>query len=116
MAIQQEIGDKGEQITVNYLQNNGYEIVSRNYRFKKAEIDVICKKVDQLVFVEVKTRTSTKYGQPEEFVTEAKALKIMEGAEAYMVEKKWGGPIRFDIVSVVLSRGEYEVSHFKDAF
>lgn len=116
MAIQQERGNKGEQIGANYLIKLNYKILERNYRAKKSEIDIICKEGETLVFVEVKTRSSIKFGAPETFINEAKESKIIEGAEAYMKENDWSGPIRFDIVSVMLLKGQPEVTHFKDAF
>ncbi len=116
MAIQQERGNKGEKIAKDYLVNKGYSILATNYRARKAEIDIICKVGSTVVFVEVKTRTSTKYGQPEEFVNEAKTAKIMEGAEAYMIENNWEGAIRFDIISVLMRDGKTEIKHFEDAF
>lgn len=116
MAIQQIRGEKGEEIAANYLEKNKYEIIDRNYRAKKSEIDIICKEGETIVFVEVKTRSSIKFGTPETFVNEAKITKIIEGAEAYMKENDWSGPIRFDIISVMLFKGKHDVTHFKDAF
>ncbi len=116
MAIQQERGNKGEKIAEEYLLKKRYSILAKNYRAGKSEIDLICKIESMLVFVEVKTRSSTKFGQPEEFVNQAKAAKIMEGAEAYMIENNWEGAIRFDIVSVLLQANKSEITHFEDAF
>lgn len=116
MAIQQEIGNKGEKIAENYLLKKEYMVLVKNYRAGKSEIDIICEREKTLVFVEVKTRTSTSFGQPEEFVNEAKATKIKEGAEAYMIETDWEGAIRFDIVSILLVNGATEIRHFEDAF
>lgn len=116
MAIQQIMGEKGEQIATNYLHKNNYEILERNYRAGRSEIDIICKETNTLVFVEVKTRTSSKFGNPEDFVNEAKAVKIIEGAEVYMLDNGWEGAIRFDIVSVLIYDSMEEVKHFKDAF
>lgn len=116
MAIQQIRGEKGENIAVKYLQKKKYKIIERNYRAKKSEIDIICKETETLVFVEVKARTSLKFGNPESFVTAKKAEKIIEGAEAYMIENGWEGPIRFDIISVLIKDKTEKISHFKDAF
>ena len=80
MAIQQEIGDKGENLAALYLQKLGYDVLEQNYRTGRLEVDLICKKGDVLVFVEVKTRSSTKFGNPETFVNSAKASKIIEAA------------------------------------
>lgn len=116
MAIQQIRGEKGEQIAANYLRKNNFEILERNYRAGRSEIDIICKESNTLVFVEVKTRTSSKFGNPEDFVNEAKAAKIIEGAEVYLLENGWDGAIRFDIVSVLIYGNIEEIKHFKDAF
>jgi len=116
MAIQQEIGNKGEKTAENYLLKIGYEILERNFRAKKAEIDIICKHANTLIFVEVKTRTSTKFGNPEEFVNQAKSAKVIEGAEVYMIENNWKGAIRFDIISILVRNDNVDVKHFEDAF
>lgn len=116
MTIQNQRGLEGEDLAVNYLKNKGYDILERNFRSGKSEIDIIVSLNNLLVFVEVKTRTSTRFGNPEEFVDEHKAEKIMEGADDYMFEKKWKGNIRFDIISIVLKKDKPEIKHFKDAF
>lgn len=108
-------GNKGEDIAVNFLMENGYEIVERNYRYKHSEIDIIVKKKDFLIFVEVKTRSSTNYGAPEAFVSNGQTTKIFEGANEYIYESDWHGPIRFDIISIVLG-GSVTITHFEDAF
>lgn len=116
MAIQQEIGDKGEFLAAKYLSKKGYSIIEKNYRAGKAEIDLICKDQKTLVFVEVKTRTNQSFGNPESFVNESKAAKVIEGAETYIYNNNWNGAIRFDIVSILLVNGEADIKHFKDAF
>ncbi len=116
MAIQQLRGEKGENIAANFLQKLGYIILARNYRAKKSEIDIICKEGETLVFVEVKMRTSTKFGHPEAFVNATKAAKVVEGAKAYIIKKNWQDAIRFDIIAVVLANNQIEIKHFKDAF
>ena len=116
MAIQQIRGDKGEEIAAKHLQKINYDILERNYRAKRSEIDIICKEEETLVFVEVKSRSSVKFGTPESFVDEAKVKKILEGAEIYLIENEWQGNIRFDIISVIMIGGSEEIKHFKDAF
>ncbi len=108
-------GNKGEELAANFLINKGYEIVARNYRYKHAEIDLIVKKETLLVFVEVKTRSSTVFGEPESFVTPKKAAKVLEGAEQFMIENDWHGNIRFDIISVKTG-STFLIDHFEDAF
>lgn len=109
-------GAEGEALAARFLQEKGYEIVDRNYRFKRSEIDLIAKKNGWLIFVEVKTRTSNAFGYPEEFVDRAKEKKIMEGAEQYMLDQNWEGNVRYDIVSILLSGGNAEILHLEDAF
>lgn len=108
-------GNLGENLAAKFLQEKGWEIVERGYRYKHAEIDLIVKKENLLVFVEVKTRRSVSFGEPETFVDAKKAAKIFEGAEQYTYEHNWNGNIRFDIVSVKLGEPP-EIEHFEDAF
>lgn len=113
MSKQQENGLKGEELAVTYLLKQQYEIVARNWRFKRSEIDIIAKKENKLIFVEVKYRINNEYGFPEEFVTENKILKMHEAAEAYIEQNNWQGELRFDIIAV---ENENEIKHFEDAF
>lgn len=115
MSDRIKAGNEGENRAAEFLQNKGFEIVARNYRYKHAEIDLIARKENWLVFVEVKTRSSSSFGEPEAFVDLKKATKIFEGAEQYMIENNWNGNIRFDIVSVKTGT-RLEIVHFEDAF
>ena len=108
-------GAKGENLAADFLVQKGFEIVARNYRYKHAEIDLIVRTPKLLVFVEVKTRRSSSFGEPESFVDSKKAAKILEGAEQFIFENNWKGNIRFDIISVKLGATP-EVVHFEDAF
>jgi putative endonuclease len=108
------IGRKGEQLAAEFLMKKGFEIVVRNYRYKHAEIDLIIKRDDWLIFVEVKARSSSDFGEPEEFVDARKVNKIFDAAEEYIYTTDWHGHIRFDIVSVKLGK-EPVVELFEDA-
>ncbi|MEM1407446.1 MAG: YraN family protein [Bacteroidota bacterium] len=116
MKNKAELGKEGEQIAADYLKARGYKLLETNWRFKRSEIDLICSKDDLLVFVEVKTRSSVGFGQPEESVDEKKAAKVTEGAEEYIFQHDWNKDIRFDIVSVVLEGGQQRILHLEDAF
>jgi putative endonuclease len=105
-------GKVGEAKAENFLKEKGYEIVARNYRFKRSEIDLIVTKENWLVFVEVKMRSSSAFGHPEESVNKAKRKKIMEGAGQYLIDSNWSGNVRYDIVAIYRE----EVVHFEDAF
>ncbi len=112
----QSIGRKGESLAAEYLEKQGYQILEQNYRFKKSEIDLICQTNDLLVFVEVKTRSSRIYGEPESFVSDSQKTAIIRAAEQYMLDSDWAGDLRFDIVAIVQSKNEVELLHLKDAF
>lgn len=116
MTTTKEIGDRGEQLAVDYLMDKGYCLEERSYRFKRAEVDVIVSKDDVIVFVEVKFRTGTGYGFPEESVGEAKQTLIQTAAENYVVTNGWRGNIRFDVISIVEKFGQLAIEHFEDAF
>lgn len=108
-------GNAGENLAAEFLEKKGYEIVARNFRSRRSEIDLIVKRDNMIVFVEVKTRSSFSHGAPEAFVDNRKASMIVEGAEQYTFDKKWEGNIRFDIVSVKIGF-EPDIVHFEDAF
>jgi putative endonuclease len=109
-------GNEGEQLAADFLVKNGFEIVQRNYRYKRSEIDLIIKRSNWLIFVEVKTRSSSYFGYPEQFVDRKKVKMILEGALNYMYDVDWQGNVRYDIVSVMLNGTTKEVVHIEDAF
>ena len=107
------VGNSKEDFAEKYLISKGYKIIERNYRWKRSEIDIIAKSKNTIVFVEVKFRNNHDYGYPEQFVDQRKVENILRGAEHYVTDCNWAGPIRFDIVA--LSKGD-QVLHFEDAF
>lgn len=116
MASHNDTGKKGEELAAKYLEAKGYEIVERNYRWKRYEIDLIVKKEPFLVFVEVKTKTNTTFGFPEDEVTARKAAQVTTAAEEYVYETNWRKEIRFDIVAVVIRGENVEIEHILDGF
>ncbi len=116
MTSKMQTGADGETAAANYLVSKGYEIVAKNYRFRKAEIDLIVRKGNWLVFVEVKTRSNSSFGFPEEFVDPVKEELILMAAEEYMYQVNWEGNVRYDIVSILGIGTEREIVHFEDAF
>lgn len=116
-----DIGKIGEEIAVNFLKENGYEILIRNYRFgKSGEIDIIIKDPwkNQLVFVEVKTRANLEFGEPEYGVTSSKIKQIRKLASAYFYEKEIAEcDCRFDVIAVSL-QGKLppKINHIVNAF
>jgi putative endonuclease len=109
-------GKEGEDMAARFLKEEGYEIVRRNYRHKQSEIDLIVKKDNWLIFVEVKLRSSDAYGYPEDFVDYKKAKNIIDGAEQYTYENDWQGNVRYDIVSIRLLKDKTEIIQIEDAF
>lgn len=118
-------GDRGENVAAAYLEERGYLVLDRNYRFERAEVDLVCfepaerdEDGGELVFVEVKTRSGLGFGRPEEAVTPEKQRHIVRATQAYLYERRLeGSPLRFDVVSVMLPQGQPpQVEHFKNAF
>ena len=116
MTARKEIGDKGEDNAVNFLFASGYEVLERNYRFSRGEIDIIAMKDSVMVFIEVKTRKNIKYGYPETFLSEPQEDRIHRAAEEYVLQKAWQGEVRFDIIAILWDGRELTLDHFEDAF
>jgi len=113
-------GDEGEDIAVDYLKAKGYEIIERNYRFGKGEIDIIVKDPENgfLVFVEVKTKKNLEYGDPVYSVTKNKIKQLKKMAELYLYDKEIAEvDCRFDVVAVLLQADRKPVvDHYENAF
>ncbi len=117
MSKHSEIGIKGEQLAEEFLLNKGYSILERNWRSGRNEIDIIAFKDKMLVIAEVKTRSVTMFGYPEEAVTVRKQQHLKACAEAYVLLHPEYMYVRFDIISVMLKGGAVqEIVHFEEAF
>ncbi len=116
MADHNETGIKGEELAEKYLRNAGYEILETNWHFGKNEIDIIARDGEFLVIVEVKTRRTANFGEPEEFVTRAKQRSLIKAANGYIEKHDIDLETRFDIVSVLYHGNSYTVKQIKDAF
>lgn len=115
MAKHNVTGTKGEKIAADFLEQKGFNIRQKNYRYKRAEIDLIAQKENLLIFVEVKTRAAINFGLPEDFVDAKKRELIIDAADQYIFEYNWQGEIRFDIISVMV-QPQPDITHFEDAF
>ena len=113
MAHHNETGKRGERLAAAYLEEKGYEILERNFRYGRAELDLIAKMDNLLVFVEVKMRTDTAFGEPEQAVSEKKRTLLRKAAEHYIFETDWQHDIRFDIIAITGSQTP-EIVHFED--
>jgi putative endonuclease len=117
MAAHNETGSWGEEKASGFLAEKGYEIIEKNYRYKHMEVDLIAIHKNTLIFIEVKTRSGTGFGMPEEFVNYTKSRLILKAAEHYIFDKDWQKDVRFDIVSIlILPNGNLNIRHIEDAF
>ncbi|MCU0446747.1 MAG: YraN family protein [Microscillaceae bacterium] len=114
--MSRQIGNWGEQLAIEYLQKQGYQLIAQKYHYGKAEIDLIAQKAELLVFVEVKLRKNTAFGTPETFVSPKQKKLIKAAAEAYMFENQGFKDIRFDIIAITNQQPTPEIVHFEDAF
>lgn len=113
------LGGVGEKCAVKYLKKNKYKILEQNYVTHFGEIDIIAKDKDCYVFIEVKTRTSVRFGEPMESVTPFKQRHIIRSAQSYLMLKKIDEnqvEIRFDVIEVKSDNGKNEINHVKNAF
>lgn len=110
------LGKKGEKTAENYLLRNSYSILEKNWRYLKAEIDIIAQKGEFIVFVEVKTRSSNDYGAPESFVSNKQQKMIINAAHEYITKNDIEQEARFDIISIIVSGEKSEMEHIEDAF
>ena len=111
-----EKGKKGEDVAVEFLEGKGYKILARGWRMGSMEVDIIAEKEQWLVFAEVKTRYSDKFGGPWEAVNAKKRRNIIFAADCYIRRNNIDKNVRFDIISILQLNGKSEVQHMEDAF
>ncbi len=117
MARHNKIGEMAENLAADYLERKGYKLLERNWRFSRAEIDLIAMDGEILVFIEVKSLGSDVFNRPEVSITSYKQALIMDAATQYMQQIGHEWEIRFDVISMILNEGELmEIEHFQDAF
>jgi len=116
MAAHNELGKHGEQLAANYLIGKGFVIREQNWRFQKAEVDIIAQKGDLLVIVEVKTRSNRFFGDPQEFVKQEKISLLTKAIDHYVGELDLDVEVRFDIIGIVMTNRNPSVTHLEDAF
>ena len=110
-------GAHGENVAATYLLQNGFEVLHRNWRYRHCEIDLICSKEKVLHFVEVKTRTTKQFGNPEESISAKKMNALKKAAEHYLIEHTEWKNLQFDVVSIILNGENIEEIFFiEDVF
>ena len=116
MAQHNQLGKKGEQLAVDYLLKNDYSIIERNFRFDKAEVDIIAQKGNILAIIEVKTRSTTDFGNPQDFVKPGQIKRLVKAVDEYITVKKLDVEVRFDIIAIVKEGKNYNITHLENAF
>lgn len=112
--LNKQKGHAGESLAEGFLLQQGYRILSRNFRFRRAEVDLIATDGEELVIVEVKLRKSNRFGFPEEDVSNRKVELLYEAGYAFREQQQLSIPVRFDIIAISLD--ESDIRHFKNAF
>lgn len=116
MANHNELGTKGENLAVDFLLKNGYTIVARNYTYQKAEVDIMAQKEEILVVVEVKTRTSADFGDPQQFLKPKQIQRIIKAVDEFVNVNELDVEVRFDIIAIVLNKKGMSLEHLENAF
>ncbi len=116
MVSAREIGEMAEKLAQQHLLRLGYKILETNWHFGHLELDIVAQDGSELVIVEVKSRSGIRYEHPSEAVTNTKIKRIVEAADAYILEKDVDMETRFDVITVIFFQQKHELEHFKDAF
>src|SRR5690606_33398061 len=116
MGEHNEFGKKGEELAVDHLVKSGYHIIHRNYRYLKAEIDIIAQKEEVLAIVEVKSRSSDHLQNIAEIITEKKIKLLVRAANQYVISRNLDVEVRFDIIMVLREKGDFKIDHIENAF
>lgn len=116
MAEHNDLGKKGEELAISFLENKGFVILDKNWRLRKAEVDIIARKEDLLIAVEVKTRSTIDFGSPQDFVNPKKIKLLVAAIDNYVCERELDVQVRFDIIAVVYKNSQFSIEHLEDAF
>ena len=116
MADHNDLGKKGEQLAIDFLLKNDYKILEKNYRYLKAEVDIIAKKKNILAVIEVKTRSTDYFGNPQDFVNPKKIKLLLSAIDHYVVQKDLDVEVRFDIIAIIHQNNNTKIDHLEDAF
>jgi putative endonuclease len=116
MASHNDLGKLGEELAVEFLEKNDYEILETNWVFDKAEIDIIAQKKGILAVVEVKTRSSIEFGLPQDFVKPKKIKLLLKAIDEYVVQNDLDVEVRFDIIAIHKESVNFNIEHIEEAF
>jgi len=116
LAKHNKLGKDGELIAFMVLQRDGFAILETNWRFQKAEVDIIAQKDGFLIFIEVKTRGSKKFGNPSDSIDKKKISIYKDAVEGYLEQYPSELEVRFDVVNIIIGKDETEIEHIPNAF
>ena len=119
MSAHHHLGNRGESIACTHLQQNGYRILEQNWRYDRAEIDIIAENADFVIIVEVKTRSTDFFGDPSVFVNARKQTLLIKAAGAYLEQQNIDKEARFDVIGIVTDPAQpnyRRIQHITDAF
>ncbi len=116
MAKHNALGKEGEDMATAYLRQKGYRILERNYRYLKAEVDIIVQKGNTVIAVEVKTRSTPDFGNPQDFVKPQQIQRLVLALDHYITKNNLEVEARFDIVAIIKNKLGVKLEHLEDAF
>ncbi|NER17990.1 YraN family protein [Spongiivirga citrea] len=116
MAEHNELGKKGEEEAIAYLRKKGYDILETNYRFQNAEVDIVARKNNLIIAVEVKTRSTAEFGDPQDAVKKKKINLMVQAMDDYLNKNKIDLEIQFDIIAIIKNKLGTRIEHLEDAF
>ncbi len=116
MAAHNTLGKEGEKLAIEFLQKQGYTILETNYRYLKAEIDIIAQQGDNIIVVEVKTRSTPDFGDPQDFVKPKQIQLLVKAIDHYVVENDLDVEVRFDVIAIIKNKLGTNIEHLEDAF
>lgn len=116
MADHNALGQEGEEMAVAFLRKKGYSILERNYRFQKAEVDILAQKGKVLAAVEVKTRSTPDFGDPQDFVKKKQINLLVKAVDHFVNDQKLDVQVRFDIIAIIRNKMGTRIEHLEDAF
>jgi len=116
MAQHNELGNLGEALAIDFLMKKGYKIKAKNWRYLKAEVDIIAQIENTIIAVEVKTRSTEYFGDPQDFITKKKIKLLVMAMNEYVISRDLDAEVRFDIIAIIKNKQGTKIEHLEDAF